>query len=152
MLTIFSGLCKFLSLLFLDAVMTCKLKAGAFECERVWITSSLEREREEERENKRKKERERTKERRRERGEREEGERGRGRGRGRAFSILFTFPSFQFKVFFSFTSVFGRTVMTWQHSSLPLLSLAVFLILSLFLQLTLTLTLSLFPSPSSLLP
>ena len=31
-----------------------------------------------------------------------------------------------------FTSVFGRTVMTWQHSSLPLLSLTVFLNPSLF--------------------
>ena len=87
-ITFFSGLCKFsLSLLSLDAVMTCKGRSICVR-ERVWRTSALERERRGERENKRKKER-----------EREEGERG--RKRERVFSFLFTFPSFQYKVRFT---------------------------------------------------
>ena len=109
-------------------------------CERVWRKSALERER--------RGERERTKERRKGRERRRKRERER-----ECFLFLIHIFFFSAQGTLHFISVFGRTVMTWQHTSLPLLSLTVFLILSLFLQLAHSLprTLS-FPLSSLSLP
>ena len=100
-------------------------------CERVENVSIGERERRGEREQKKE-------------GEREEKEK---EGEGEESLSLFIHIFF-FSVggTLHFISVFGRTVMTWQHSSLPLLSLTVFLSVS--STHTHTPMHSLFPSPS----
>ena len=116
--------------------MTCK---GGSVCVRECVEnfSIGERKRRGERENKRKKERER---------EREKKEKA-GEGEG-VLSLFYSHCFFSGNGTLHFISVFGRIVMTWQHSSLPLLSHTVFLILSLFLQLTHSLPCTLpFPRP-----
>ena len=85
--------------------------------ERMWRTSALERERTKERRERERRRRKREKER-------------------ECFLFFIRISFFSVQSTLHFRSVFGCTVMTWKHSSLPLLPLTVFLILSLFLQLT----------------